>query len=74
MPPKRRVPPKGGPKKVVPEVVLDSEAKEQLRAELDWTISQLQMNMQKAKRQEQAEKFAKVITTLSKYKFDNFLN
>ena len=66
MPPKRRVPPKTGPKKLqaIP-VVLDAEAQEQLRNELEWTISQLQLKIQNAKKQEQVDKWDKVITTLS---------
>lgn len=66
MPPKRRVPPKTGPKKLQPiPVVLDAEAQEQLRNELEWTISQLQLKIQNAKKQEQVDKWDKVITTLS---------
>lgn len=66
MPPKRRVPSKGA-NKAPPRVELDEDAKDQLKNELDWVTTQLQLNIQKAAKQEQVEKLLKVINTLSKF-------
>ena len=64
MPPKRRVAGKG--KKGPPVVELDDCAKEQLRAELDWTVVQLQLNIQNSRKREEVDKLNKVVISLSK--------
>lgn len=63
MPPKRRLNAKG-PAKPMPKIVLSPEDELNLKNEIDWTITQLQLNLQKCKNAADAEKITKLITLL----------